>query len=314
MNYIIGVDAGGTKTEAAAYGLDDTELGKAFSGHGNLLLDFGQATAHIMDAIGKCKKDAEAHGGEACLGIYSGIAGIEVLDYPAKIEALLAEAFQCKICALHDSEFAHAAIFGGEDGIVALSGTGSVCFGLYRGKRAMTGGWGHVLGDEGSGYHIALEAMKRITLEEDLGIARSGLSQALFQALHLEKANDIKAFIHSTDKGAIAAYASIVAAQAEALEIHAINILKDAGKDLALTAERLYKKLGIREPIRVGTGGSILNHITIVRDEFRQCLERDMGIIDWVTQPVPPTKGACYLHRIKAAEGLYQTKGEGTCC
>lgn len=313
MNYIIGVDAGGTKTEAVAYSLEDIELGKALSGYGNLLLDFDQATAHIIDAIEQCQKNAEAHGGEACLGIYAGIAGIEVLDYPAKIEALLTDAFHCPIVALHDSEFAHAAIFRGEDGIVALSGTGSVCFGLYHGKRAMTGGWGHVLGDEGSGYHIALEAMKRITLEEDLGMDRSILSQTLFQALHLKKANDIKAFIHSADKAAIASYATHVAELAGTSEVNASSILRKAGKDLARMTVRLHQKLGIHEPIRVGISGSILNHIGIVRETFIQCLERDLGIKDLVIQPGSPTKAACYLYRKRMAAGQSRKKGEDLC-
>jgi|GEM_PF-148596 len=313
MDYIIGVDAGGTKTEAVAYNLEDEELGRAISGCGNLLLDFNQAASHIMDAIRQCRKIAEAQGAGVCLGIYAGIAGIEVLDYPAKIEALLTDAFHCPIVALHDSEFAHAAIFRGGDGIVTLSGTGSVCFGLYHGKRAMTGGWGHVLGDEGSGYHIALEAMKRIALEEDLGMERSILSQRLFQALHLKKANDIKAFIHSADKAAIASYATLVAELAGTSEVNASSILRKAGKDLARMTVRLHQKLGIHEPIRVGISGSILNHIGIVRETFIQCLERDLGIKDLVIQPGSPTKAACYLYRKRMAEGLSRKKGEDLC-
>lgn len=297
MNYIIGVDAGGTKTEAIAYSLEDQELGIGLSGYGNLYMNFDKATEHIIQAIEQCRINACGQGAKECLGIYLGIAGIEVQDYAARIEALLTERYQCKVCGLHDSELAHAAILCGEDGIVTLSGTGSVSFGLYKGKHATTGGWGHVLGDEGSGYHIALQAFKRMTLEVDLGLRRSRLTQALFKALHLEKVNDLKAFVHSADKGKIAAYAAMVAELAEAADKDSMDILKQAGKDLALMTKRLYPKLGIHEPVPVGVSGSILEHVDIVRNEFKRCLERDVGLIDLVINHVSVTKGACYLHK-----------------
>ncbi|HCP14682.1 MAG TPA: ATPase [Peptococcaceae bacterium] len=297
MNYIIGVDAGGTKTEAIAYSLEDQELGIGLSGYGNLYMNYDKATEHIIQAIEQCRINACGQGAEECLGIYLGIAGIEVQDYAAKIDALLTNQYHCRVCGLHDSVLAHAAILGGEDGIVTLSGTGSVAFGLYKGKHATTGGWGHVLGDEGSGYHIALQAFKRMTLEEDLGLQRSRLSQTLFKNLHLDKVNDLKGFVHSADKGKIAAYAAMVAELAEASDEVSMEILKQAGKDLALMTQRLYPKLGIHEPVPVGVSGSILEQIHIVRHEFKHCLEREVGLTDLIINQVSVTKGACYLHK-----------------
>lgn len=51
MNYIIGVDGGGTKTEAIAYDLDGNILSQGKAGYGNLLVDKKQATYNILDAI-----------------------------------------------------------------------------------------------------------------------------------------------------------------------------------------------------------------------------------------------------------------------
>ncbi|WP_443110729.1 BadF/BadG/BcrA/BcrD ATPase family protein [Caloramator sp. mosi_1] len=49
----------------------------------------------------------------------------------------------------------------GEDGIITISGTGSISVGKKENEIMRAGGWGHILGDEGSGYHISLKALKR---------------------------------------------------------------------------------------------------------------------------------------------------------
>ena len=298
MKYIIGVDGGATKTEAVAYSLEDQELGQGYSDSGNLNLDFDMAVKNIINAIQQCINSVKEQGRKGeCLGIYLGIAGIEVSDNIEKVETLLQEDFHCKVQALHDSELAHAAILKGEDGIITISGTGSVSYGLCKGKQARTGGWGHILGDEGSGYNIALEAFKRMTIEEDSGSVRSELTQTIMSKLNLNQVNDIKGFIYSASKREIAAYAPIVVGLAKAAEINSLNILQQAGKELAIMTERLYKKLGINESINIGVNGSILSKVEIVREEFRHCLERDLGPFTIIAADISATKGACYLHR-----------------
>lgn len=297
MKYIIGVDGGATKTKAAAYSLADQELGQGYSGFGNLSLDFDQAVKNIINAIQQCINSLKEERPGECLGIYLGIAGIEDNNNVEKVETLLKQRFPCKVQAWHDSELAHAAIFKGEDGIITISGTGSVSYGLYKGKQARTGGWGHILGDEGSGYNIALVAFKRITIEEDSGLVRSELTRAIMRKLNSDKVSDIRGFIYSASKGEIAAFAPIVIELAKAAEINSVNILKQAGKELAIMTERLYKKLGINESIKIGVSGSILSKVDIVREEFKSCLERDLESVNIIADDTSVTKGACYLHR-----------------
>jgi len=298
MKYIIGVDGGGTKTVAVAYDLEDKEIGKGNSGFGNLLLGFNEAAGNIINAIEQCMNCINKQGiaGE-CLCIYLGIAGIGVSGNTEKTEILLEEKFLCKVKCFHDSQLAHAAILKGNDGIITISGTGSVSYGIYKGKSFRTGGWGHILGDEGSGYCIGLEAFKRMTLDEDLGLVRSKLTNTIMTKLNLDDVNDIKKFIYSASKAEIASYTPIVVELAKTSEINSVIILKQAGKDLYLMTKRLYNKLGINESIAIGVSGSILKKVDIVRDEFRNCLERDLGSVNIISEDVPATKGACYLHR-----------------
>jgi len=299
MKYIIGVDGGGTKTESVAYNLEDKEIGRGQSGFGNLLLDFNGAVKNIIESIEKCMNSIPEHGGlEECLCIYLGIAGIEVSNNIEKIETLLREKFCCKVKGFHDSELAHSAILKGEDGIITISGTGSVSYGLYKGKSNRTGGWGHILGDDGSGYNIALEAFKRMTIEEDSGLVRSELTHTIMHRLNVDNINDIKGFIYSASKGEIAAYALLVVELAKSSEINSANILKQAGKELAVLTKRLYKKLGITEPVNIAVSGSILSKVEIVKEEFKRCLYKDSNSFNVIeTEDISATKGACYLHR-----------------
>ena len=299
MNYIIGVDGGGTKTEAVAYSLSDKELGKGHSGFGNLLLDFDQALNNIISAIKQCKSRInEQDEQRECLCIYLGLAGIETGGYKEKVENLLKKKFNCKVEACNDAEIAHAALLKGKDGIMTISGTGSISYGLYNGKRDRTGGWGHILGDEGSGYFIALEAFKRMTLEEDLGWVKSKLTQTIMNKLNLNEVNDIKEFVYKSSKGDIAAYAPLVVELAKGSEVNSVNILKNAGKELAIMTERLYKKLGINESINIGVKGSILTKVNIVMEEFKNYLQINLVGVTIIVDDVSPTKGACYLHKM----------------
>lgn len=298
MNYIIGVDGGGTKTEAAAYSLEDKELCKGYSGFGNLILDWNQAVSNIIDSIEKCIRSINHKGEQGkCLCIYLGLAGIEANHNKERIEKVLKEKFLCEVQALNDADIAHAAMLKGEDGIMTISGTGSISYGLYKGQKSRTGGWGHILGDEGSGYFIALQAFKRMILEEDSVLAKSELTKAIMSKLNINKVNDIKGFIYSASKGEIAGYAPIVVKLAEASEINSINILKRAGKDLAIMTEKLYKKLGIKQPINIGIKGSILTEVDIVREEFISYLQMNLKGITIIKEDISSTKGACYLYR-----------------
>jgi len=298
MDYIIGVDAGGTKTQAVAYNLKDQKMADGLAGPGNPAVDFEGAKANIKEAISQCIGSMKAHGiEEVCRCIYLGAAGIEVGKNKELLEAFLREAFQCEVICLHDSELAHAAILEGKDGIITIAGTGSVSYGRYNGKTAKTGGWGHVLGDEGSGYWIALAALKQMTAEQDSGIKASALSQRIMAYLDVTTVDEMKEFVHDAGKYEIADVAPVVAELGRTGDRLALDILDRAGIELAFLTEKLYKKLEIKGPCVIGLSGGILHHIDRVRDQFRLYVESDLASVSILAEEVSPTKGACYLFR-----------------
>lgn len=296
VKYIIGVDGGGTKTEAAAYSLDGKVLGRGLAGFGNIILKFEEALFNINEAIDKCIKELDGiEDNNKCMYIFLGLAGVESGNNIAKVEKIINKKYDVPVKVTNDADIAHAALLKGEDGILTISGTGSISYGIYKGRKERTGGWGHILGDEGSGYYIAIQAFKNITLQEDNNLPVSPLSKAIMKKLNINEPNDIKSFIYSSNKAQIAAFVPLVADLANKNDKEAITILKNAGKELAVNTERLCRKLSISGGIKVGIKGSILTEIKIVREEFENYLKHNFERVVIVNENVSPTKGAYYL-------------------
>ncbi|UOY92529.1 ATPase [Ectobacillus sp. JY-23] len=288
--YIIGVDGGGTKTEAVAYNLQGEEIGRGSSGFGNVLVDAKQAIANIVEAITLCQQTLT----EKCAYIYLGLAGIESGSHRAELEQAL-HVFHTPFSIVNDAKIAHAGALKGSDGILIISGTGSICFGVNGTKEAFTGGWGHLLGDEGSGYRIVIDAFKQLIEEDETSGIHSSLSKALLQEIGAQRANDIKAFIYGAPKGEIAALVPVITAQAEKGSIEAQDILCRAGTELGATAMRLHRKLQLPADVHIGLKGSILMHIESVRTALQAHIHSHLPQATFVVGEESAAKGAYYL-------------------
>lgn len=296
MKFVIGIDGGGTKTEAIAYNLEGIELGRSCSGFGNMLLGQDKALENIHHAIEECISIVEKLSpGSECLMIFSGIAGIDSGSNREVLEQSLNKRFGVRARAVNDAEIALSALLRGRDGVLTISGTGSISYGTKAGLKARAGGWGHILGDEGSGYFIALQGFKNMTREEELGLEPGKLSKAFMQSLQIDKVEGIKKFVYSAQKDEIAALAPIVARQAEEGDGISIEILKQAGRDLAEITLRVCKKLELGNKAVIGIKGSILTHVNIVSEEFEAVLKSSFKNLQIIDDEVSPAKGGYYL-------------------
>lgn len=296
MKYIIGIDGGGTKTEAAAYSMNGKELASAKTGFGNVLINKEEAIDNIISAIDQCiLKISNNEEVNQCEYIYLGLAGSEAGDASSFITKTLVARYNVKIKVVNDAVIALASLLKGEDGILTISGTGSISYGLKKEITKSAGGWGHLLGDEGSGYFIAIEALKLITLEEDLNMEPSELTKALLKKIGVRSKKDIISFVYGSTKSDIAALVPIIVEVATNGEPTAIQILKTSGQDLADTTLKVYKGLNFLGPISVGVKGSILTKVAMVRNEFERVLKENINYVTIVNEDVSPTLGAYYL-------------------
>ncbi|WP_195923658.1 N-acetylglucosamine kinase [Clostridium tepidum] len=293
MDYIIGVDAGGTKTETIAYNLKGDELVRKVTGFGNLVLNEKEAINNICNSIKTCMDEL---GKEDLKKIYIGAAGIEVSNNAYILEKNIKENFGKDVLIVNDGELALKAVLKGQDGILTIAGTGSICIGIKNDIKDKCGGWGHLLGDEGSGYSIAIKSLKRMIYEEELNLKKSKLHEEILKELNIENIDQICSFVYSSTKDKIASLTTLISKLAEEGEENAIFILKKEGEALGKITERVYNRLNFNNKYSIGIKGSVIEKSKVLRQAFKEYIVDNLGKIAIVQDDTSPTKGAYYMY------------------
>jgi len=165
----------------------------------------------------------------------------------------------------NDLDSGHAAAFGvNKPGILVVSGTGSVIFGRNEaGKTARAGGWGHLLGDHGSGYWIAMTGLRHAIREYD----RHGRANArILRRLCLNSMDQLVDWIQDAGKDEIAGLAS---------EFMEPGLMLQAASFLAQDCHAVAGKLGMTKPAVALVGGVLTHHrkfATLVSNRIRTML------------------------------------------
>ncbi|HSW86145.1 MAG TPA: BadF/BadG/BcrA/BcrD ATPase family protein [Rhabdochlamydiaceae bacterium] len=166
--------------------------------------------------------------------LVAGIAGVSTSENKSLVLGLFEE-FGLKRDSIHlftDADMALQLIEN--NGIILISGTGSVCFGKKDGVQFRVGGLGKILGDEGSGYHIGLQAFKA-AMEEEYGWGKpTRLTSALKNAFGV---SEVRSLIRQINLGEfsptkIASVAPVVFEKALEQDETAASIIEDSAKEL----------------------------------------------------------------------------------
>ncbi len=270
MDYFIGVDAGGTGTSSVAYTPDGQMLGRWRAGRGN------PAAAGLSQAVASIRRAMDAglaELGNDCRGALIGVAGVETGCLKAQLAEVLKEHYPFPIDVISDAQLVLEARFEGGDGIIVIAGTGSIAWGRKGTQMVRCGGWGHLIGDEGSGYAIVLGAIKNLFQAADRGEKPDSLAEKLMLGMKAGDLRDVVNFVYQQDKAAIAALLPIIADAASGGDPQACCLLNDAGERLAELVLTCQARLVLPKPV-VATGGSVLGHVPEVRSRFRATLCR----------------------------------------
>jgi len=144
--------------------------------------------------------------------------------------------------------------------VIVISGTGASCYGQRaKGKGVLTGGWGHLLGDRGSGYDIALRALQAVFQALDETGHCPPLGKRFLSSLQLRSLNDLIAWVGGANKAAIAALAVELFAAAAAGDKIARSILDGSADLIASTAIACARRLTQKaRPVEFVLAGSVL--------------------------------------------------------
>jgi N-acetylglucosamine kinase-like BadF-type ATPase len=299
--FLLAVDGGGTNTQALIADLDGTVLARGLGPSSNLHnVGFEKGFQAIATAIegalaqvrGTMPAAASAPGAArwrsagiaaACLGL----SGVDSSADEAQVSQWLKEqALAPRFAVVNDSELVLAGGTPAGWGVAVISGTGSVCLGrTAEGKSARVGGWGPLLGDEGSGYHIATLALHRATQAADERIEAPALLKAILRHWKLTDPTGLIRHVHdpATTTADIAALATVVVDLAGRNDPAALEVVAEAARDLALHIDTIVRLLRLtRPPVALG-GGLMLRGA--LRKTMLAAVKSELGPISTVADP-----------------------------
>lgn len=233
--FFLGVDGGGTKTRAVLVDAAGRVRGTGEAGPSNY------HNTGIDRAMANIREAARAAGARTArpAAAFLGCAAVKSARDGATLTAA-AEAARIApagtITVASDMYNALAGGLSGRPGIALIAGTGSNCVGRdASGATFMCGGWGWLMGDEGSAAAVALEAVRVCVRAADGRARRTALLAPLLEFLGVAEPDELSArlYVDGWTPGELAAFAPVVERLADSGDASAIAILKSGAKSLA---------------------------------------------------------------------------------
>jgi N-acetylglucosamine kinase-like BadF-type ATPase len=305
--HVLGIDAGGTKTVALLADADGRILGEGRAGAANLQTEGELEVEKILHTVIEDATDGrQITPAAVCLGM----AGVDrQADAQIIRDVMRRLGFRSNALIVNDALIALVAGAGASPGIVLISGTGSIAYGVSaHGVAARAGGWGPTLGDEGSGYWIGRRALAAVMRDSDGRGPRTELTGLVLRHFSLARADELVAEIYHQPKGRreIAALGAIVdQARADGDPV-AIDIISHAADELALAAASVISRLEMRgEQFPVLLAGGMLKESAWLASEVRRQMAEVAPRATVAPLTQEPAVGAVRLAIAEARGGVH---------
>lgn len=298
--YVIGIDGGGTKTEAVLVDFMGNVIGCTRGGSTNYQAVRREQVKHELKTLVQKLLKRFNISPNRVKRMFLGLAGAGRKSDREAIKRLFNDTdFKDRITVDSDAVVALAGAFGNRPGIILIAGTGAICFGKNaKGNVVRSGGWGYLLGDEGSGYYIGRRALIAALKDFDGRGEKTSLRNTCELKYKLNSIDEIIPLIYQNklDRIAIANLAPQVFEQAKKGDSVAQQIIKQTGKELGKLAKAVAINLHFGdEKISVALIGSIFKHREMLVNE----ISKQLYEISWdieITDPYySPSIGAAVL-------------------
>jgi len=295
----LGVDGGGTKT---AYAVIDAD-GRVRAQHvgpsvSHLIAGFAHSQHVLSDGIKTVLAQAQLTSGDltySFLGLPAYGEDSATLDRLNALPATLLETgrYRCD----SDMVCSWAGSLACAEGISVIAGTGSMAYGEYDGRTARCGGWGEIIGDEGSAYWIAREGMNLFSKMSDGRTPRGPLYDLVRQRLGISVDLDLCARIYGVEvnaRSAFAQFAPLVHDAAREGDKQAVAIFHRAAEELiaCVFATRRSLQIPDEKSVPVSHTGSVLEGATILLDAFKRSVNSAPLPFEYRTPKHSPDIGA----------------------
>jgi glucosamine kinase len=225
----------------------------------------------------------------------AGSAGAEVPAARRRLENLLARLLPgCRIAVVHDTRLVLAAA-GLDAGIGLISGTGAVAYGRdHDGREARAGGWGWLVGDDGSAVWVVREAVREVMRRVDDGQPAGPLGDSLVAATRARGVRELIEKLHQRREARRWAELAGPVFEAARVDAGAQAVVLRAAEALCGLAETVRTRLSLEGPV-ILAGGLLLNQPRL-EAAVRQRLGPGVSRLE-----APPVAGAVALAESNSA-------------
>lgn len=254
---IVGIDGGGTKTEMVLCDEYGHVLNHVVGGPSSpTSQSVDRAIANIRDTLETLLKDFGGLHGKID-SLFAGISGGSVGNNSAMLKKEFEQMLPCCTVMNNGSDAVNAlrSVVANGDALIAIAGTGSSVFANVGGEMHQVGGWGYLLGDEGSGFDLGQRALKSALRAIDGRGETTLLMQRCEEVLGETVAKAIPR-LYAGGRMEIAAFARILLETAQQGDAVAQTQLDEAVRNLAETIIAAGRHIHSK-PMRVAVAGSI---------------------------------------------------------
>ncbi len=285
MDSVLGIDGGGSNTVCVLMNWNGEVLHRSVAGPSNYQTIGMKATFHALKSA--INGAVCSHHRPTIAAICLGLAGV---DRPEDFQVIgklvqqlrsdnlpLVWALQPdKIVICSDSAIALAGATSNNTGIVTIAGTGSMVFGRnQQGETKRAGGWGAMLGDDGSAYYLAIQGIRAALRSADGIIGETILKEKFREHLNLDKLQDIIPLLYRSNWGVkeIAALATIVDGAAAEGDTVSCGIIEAGVEELVLTTKVVIDALFKQdEEFELATVGGVWQGSELMRQSFAKSI------------------------------------------
>ncbi|MFB7142831.1 BadF/BadG/BcrA/BcrD ATPase family protein [Gottfriedia sp. NPDC056225] len=302
MQYIIGIDGGGTKTRLVMTDMQDKLLVTCEAGPSNIHSAPINEVKKVLYTLIQRALDKTGMNLSQCASVCIGAAGAGRFKERIILETILNEiGLNGKKTVTDDVETAFYGGVGCSTGSVIIAGTGSIGFGRNsKGRTHRCGGWGHIIGDEGSGYDIGKKVISSVMRSFDGRSPQTIMTKLLLNSLSLSDHNELIQYIYRSNIGKkeIASLSRVAYEGCAAGDEIAYSIVKNTAEELYLIATTVLERLGQEDGL-LATGGGVLTHNDYIRNEFKHLLDQSYPKVQVIPMKRDAAWGAAMIAKEK---------------
>lgn len=276
MEYLIGIDGGGTHSRLLAVDLNGNEIGYASGKSTNVESNPLSVVKQNFLLLLKDFTDTYRYDLADCRCLCFGTAGVDTESTRRTIENMLDSlSLQCPVKVVNDAVIALYASTRGKPGIMLISGTGSIGYGINAAHRTWrVGGFGYIVGDEASAYWVAREGIAAALHAYDHSGPDTCMVNDFCKYLNLTSFDEIVDYVYQKNKSDLARLNYVVVEAHAKKDAVATAIMEDALRHLCRIVDTVVMELGMDDapyPLLLG-GGFLLGNKWL-----RKALQEAMG-------------------------------------